>query len=319
MKVLVTAAGSPLGQSVIKALLISSLKPEIYISDNKHSAAGFHLFSELKRFVTPSVADPSYDQVITSRLVSEEIDVVFPLLGVEFAYFQENAAKFEKLGIQVVAPKNTQARNAESKFDSIETVKEAGIAHPQTILIINQSDIANFFETGKSLGVLKPVFGASSNDIYFVKSPEELLAITKLKPAGHFVLQEFMPGPEFTVGVYRATNSDSAFSFVIERELKFGLSYSGKVIRNEKIEKYAIEVVFALGLFDSNNVQLKLVDNCPILFEVNPRLSSTTSVRAHFGFNEPEMILWDRILKEKVPKPKIITGNFSRYWEEVYW
>jgi carbamoyl-phosphate synthase large subunit len=319
MKVLVTAAGSPLGQSVTKALLVSSLKPNILISDSTQAAAGRHLFSDLNCYLTPGVMDPDYDEFITSKLVSEKIDLVFPLLGVEFSYFQRNSLKFSDLGIQIVAPKSYAALRAENKFESIALVKKAGLSYPQTILVNSQDDIYRFFAEGNSKGVLKPVYGASSAEIHFVNTPSEASAITQLRSPGHFVLQEFMPGPEFTVGVHRSHNSDSAYSIAIERDLKFGLSYSGKVIFNKKIEQYAIDVVSALGLFDSNNVQLKLVNNQPVLFEINPRLSSTTSVRAHFGFNEPEMILRDRLLNESINPPKIKQGNFSRYWEEVYW
>jgi carbamoyl-phosphate synthase large subunit len=319
MKVLVTAAGSPLGQSVTKALLLSPLKPNILIADSTQAAAGLHLFSELDSFLTPEVKDPQYDEFITSKLVSEKIEVVFPLLGVEFAYFQKNYIKFKSLGIEVVAPRSHDALRAESKFESIELVKKAGLNYPRTILVNSQDDILCFFEEGNAQGVLKPVYGASSAEIHFVSTPSEASAITQLRPPCHFVLQEFMPGPEYTVGVHRSVNSDSAYSIAIERDLKFGLSYSGKVIFNDKIEQYAIDVVLALGLFDSNNVQLKLVKNQPVIFEINPRLSSTTSVRAHFGFNEPDMILRDRLLKEKIDQPTITPGNFSRYWEEVYW
>jgi carbamoyl-phosphate synthase large subunit len=319
MKVLVTAAGSPLGQSVTKALLLSPLKPNVHIADSTQAAAGLHLFSELKSCLTPGVMDPQYDDFITSKLVSEKIDVVFPLLGVEFAYFQKNSTKFKGLGIEVVAPRSHDALRAESKFESIELVKKAGLNYPQTSLISSQDDIFRFFEEGNAQGVLKPVFGASSAEIHFVNTPTEASAIIQLRPPGYFVLQEFMPGAEFTVGVHRSVNSDSAYSIAIERDLKFGLSYSGKVIFNDKIEQYAIDVVLALGLYDSNNVQLKLVNDQPVMFEINPRLSSTTSVRAHFGFNEPDMILKDRLLKEKINHPTILQGNFSRYWEEVYW
>jgi carbamoyl-phosphate synthase large subunit len=319
MKVWVTAAGSPLGQSVTKALLMSPLKPKVHISDSTQAAAGLHLFSELNSCMTPGVMDPQYDEFITSKLVSEGIEVVFPLLGVEFAYFQKNSTKFKRLGIEVVAPRSHDALRAESKFESIELVKKAGLNYPQTILISSQDDVLSFFEEGNAEGVLKPVFGASSAEIHFVNTPNEASAVTQLRPPGYFVLQEFMSGPEFTVGVHRAINSDSAYSIAIERDLKFGLSYSGKVISHDKIEQYAIDVVLALGLFDSNNVQLKLVNDQPVMFEINPRLSSTTSIRAHFGFNEPDMILRDRLLKEKINHPTIMQGSFSRYWEEVYW
>jgi carbamoyl-phosphate synthase large subunit len=54
------------------------------------------------------------------------------------------------------------------------------------------------------------------------------------------------------------------------------------------------------------------------VFEINPRFSSTTVIRAHFGFNEPEMCLRELVLGEQLRTPVTRQGFALRYWDEVY-
>ena len=76
MKVLVSAAGSPLGQSVVKALMNSKLDLDIFIIDHSEFAAGFHIFPDLKKFVAPSVASSEYDTFMTNLLVENQINLI---------------------------------------------------------------------------------------------------------------------------------------------------------------------------------------------------------------------------------------------------
>jgi carbamoyl-phosphate synthase large subunit len=55
-----------------------------------------------------------------------------------------------------------------------------------------------------------------------------------------------------------------------------------------------------------------------VVFEVNPRFSSTTSARAHYGYNEPEMSIRHLVLGEDLERPVIRPGRFFRVIEEVH-
>ena len=59
--------------------------------------------------------------------------------------------------------------------------------------------------------------------------------------------------------------------------------------RNEKIEKMLDELAIKLNLEGSINVQLRMVENTPYVFEINPRFSSTVMFRHLFGFTD---LLW---------------------------
>ena len=66
------------------------------------------------------------------------------------------------------------------------------------------------------------------------------------------------------------------------------------------------------------NIQLKNRKNEPVPFEFNPRFSGTTSIRSHFGFNEPEMYIKNFIQKKTLKKPRIKKGISFRYIEEIF-
>jgi carbamoyl-phosphate synthase large subunit len=66
------------------------------------------------------------------------------------------------------------------------------------------------------------------------------------------------------------------------------------------------------------NVQLRLTDRGPVPFEINARFSSTTSMRACFGYNEVEMALRCYVLGERIALPHPQRGIALRFWEELY-
>jgi len=49
------------------------------------------------------------------------------------------------------------------------------------------------------------------------------------------------------------------------------------------------------------------------LLEINPRISSSTSIRAAFGYNESEMCIEHYLNNKAIHQPKILRGQASRY------
>ena len=48
------------------------------------------------------------------------------------------------------------------------------------------------------------------------------------------------------------------------------------------------------------NIQCRYVDGRVIVFEINPRFSGTTSLRAMVGYNEPDCLFREHVLRERV-------------------
>ena len=59
----------------------------------------------------------------------------------------------------------------------------------------------------------------------------------------------------------------------------------------------------------SINLQLRMVEGVPMLFEINPRFSSTVEFRDEFGFKD---LIWSLEDKFRLPREKN-TKNKSKY------
>jgi carbamoyl-phosphate synthase large subunit len=65
------------------------------------------------------------------------------------------------------------------------------------------------------------------------------------------------------------------------------------------------------------NYQFRLEGTTPYLLEINPRFSSSTSLRAAFGYNEAAMALDYYAYGKKPEAPEIKTGRAWRYSEDL--
>jgi carbamoyl-phosphate synthase large subunit len=317
--ILVMAAGSPLGQSIYKALAKSKLSLKLYLADISEMAAGFYLNSNVTNIILPLVKSDKYFDELKRVVNKYNIDVIFPVISLEHDFFARHISYFNSQGIKVITPEKDLYDRCNNKYLSMAYLRSKGIKAPDSVLCEDDEQLRLFLTRNEFPVVMKPCFGASSNNVFVVEDYKRLIAIAAAFPRNYFVVQEYLPSDEeYTIGVYITRDRSFKKTFVIKRELKFGLSYKGEVIISEKISDYCLNICSMLGMYYSTNVQLRIMDGEPYAFEINPRLSSTTSVRAHFGFNEPEMIIWELFHDMSEYKCKPRTGKFMRYWEEVY-
>lgn len=319
INVLIMAAGSPLGQSIYKALLMSNLNLKIYLADISKMAAGFYLNKESNNIILPLLKDKNYFKKLKSVIHDNNIKVIFPVISVEHNFFENNIKYFNENHIEIITADKKLYNICNDKYLSMVTLRQKGINAPDTVLASNESDVEEFLQRNQFPVLLKPRFGASSVDVFKIQNRDKLFSLISNYSKEYFVLQQFLPDPEeYTIGVYISKDKSFKKSIIIKRELKFGLSYKGMVVFNEKIRDYAISLCESLGTFYSTNIQIKLIGGEPYAFEINPRLSSTTVVKAKFGFNEPEMILKELFYDLSTHKIDIRSGRFMRYWEEIY-
>jgi|WetSurMetagenome_2_1015567.scaffolds.fasta_scaffold83491_3 carbamoyl-phosphate synthase large subunit len=319
MNVLVHAVGSPLGQSILKSLKISNLNINIFAGDIFNDAAGLFMVPEPNRIIYPPLKNNDYHDYVSDLIIKNKIEIIYPVISLEFDYYDKYKEFYIKNGVRIVNMNSNVYNLINDKFKSFEYLKNNGINIPKTFF----ADGSNkFYSSIKENGfpiLLKPINGASSKDVFIIDSLSRLKSILNVFPKSYFIAQEYLNAKdEFTVGIYRSPYSNFEDTFVIKRELQFGLSYKGEVVESKLLSDYSLNICRIFGTDFSSNVQLKLKNDIPYVFEINPRLSSTTFIRAHFGFNEPEMIILDIINKGKNLSFNKRKGKFSRYWEEIF-
>jgi carbamoyl-phosphate synthase large subunit len=155
--------------------------------------------------------------------------------------------------------------------------------------------------------ILKNRFGSGSRAVFRVENAEDAEYLKK-RYQNAILHEKLEPAyPEVTVGLYR-TRDGEVSSLLMLRRLTGGFTGWAKVISDEETSKMCARIAEGLNLYGSMNVQLRLTDKGPRVFEINPRFSSTVLMRHRLGFTD---VLWSfqEAEGEPVVFPKISVGT----------
>lgn len=333
IKVLVTAmGGGGHGEQILKALLQDrSGLFSVYGGDANPDCPQFKLVE--KSFILPLASDPKYLDVVLDICKEHGINALFHGCEPELKLFSRERERIYREGIFLpINPANV----IDVCMDKAKTacfLEEVGIEMPKFVEILNVSDLDNvsFYPA-----VVKPsVGGGGSANCYIVQSLVELKALSVLldlkSGSQKFMVQEYVgtPDQEYTVGVLHDMDGNYINSIAVKRQLSgqlnIRLSVDNKTKREDLGPKLVIssgvshgyvgrfpeiteqcqDIAKQIGAKGPINIQCRFVDGKVKVFEINPRFSGTTSIRAMKGYNEPVVLLRKHLLGEDIEK------NFS--------
>lgn len=320
-RILVTGAGSGVGQAIIKALRLSNLPLKIIVADISPMNAGLYVGDE--GVIIPRVeSDGALDSLILA-IVENCIDVV--MIGSEFEleFFarHKNDIEIRTGALVFVSPLETVIM-ADNKYLTAEFLRENKKPYAQAIMPVDgEAAISQAKEWGYPICV-KSCTGTSSRNVNIVHQESQLIECFNATPDA--MLQKVFAEPssdlgaEYTCSIFKAADGEIFGPFMARRTVRGGTSWVMEVGNYPELIDPLIDIASCIDFFGSLNIQLMLGEDGPVPFEINARFSGTTAVRAHFGFNEPDMALRNFFFKQDIDKPSIRTGVVFRYHEEVF-
>jgi carbamoylphosphate synthase large subunit len=194
-----------------------------------------------------------------------------------------------------------------------------GLPFARTAPACEGSELAE--ETGFPL-VIKPIAGSASRGVKIVFSREQLsqyadrqdlIAQEYLVPRSwgkthrelteQDVIQDHLirQVDEISTQALLDLEGNLLGQFTSRNVLKYGIPLLIDPQPNAAVEATAgrmAELLAEQGLIGPCNFQCKLTERGPVFFEINPRFTGITAVRAALGFNEVEAILRRELLNE---------------------
>lgn len=315
--VLLTGAGGDQAVFIWKALKQSSLDIRIVACDINYLAVG--LYRTERGYVIPHATSKEYIPRLKEIIAAENIDIVMTGGREEMMVLAEQAPQIQQeTGAYIVVPPLEALQVAGDKWRLVSFLKSNGFSYPKSCIPAEQAVFDRFLEDVPFPYIVKDRFGAGSRGLGVAKDRVELEGF--LRQVKDPIVQEYLlpDDGEYTVGCFCDRHAQAVGTIIMKRTLGHGLTNKANVVLNEDISRYCESIAEKLGYVGPLNLQLRLTARGPVLFEINPRFSSTESARAYFNFNMPEMSIRHFVYGERVKKPAIKTGYFFRVFDDVF-
>jgi carbamoyl-phosphate synthase large subunit len=326
--VLITAiGGSGYGGQILKALRLSTKRRFLLIGADASESCS--LFGEVDHAVQlPLALEPSYLDALFRICAQFQIRAVFPGCESELKVMAAASQEFAARGILLMAAEKAFIELCLDKEQANQRLAQLGYAPPRYLKVSDREALAlvDWYPV-----VVKPSIGAGgSANCFIAQNRRELMALCDYlgleNIAGSFLIQEYVgtPEEEYTVGVLHDLDGNYINSIAVRRlmsgQLNIRSSVSnrsgmdhlgprlvissgvsqGHVGRFETVTSQCRDIANALGARGAVNIQCRLVDGVVRVFEINPRFSGTTSIRAMVGYNEPEVLLCQHLMGEVI-------------------
>jgi carbamoyl-phosphate synthase large subunit len=341
IRIMVTSVGGGgVGMEAIKALRLSRRK--YFILGTDMSDRSYGLFQADKGVVVPAANDARFVPEILKICSKEKIRAVIPGSEAELAVLSKRRGEFEKLDIYLLINSRSVIDLCLDKKKTFNYLRRKKITIPRTVAIGRKSDIS---KVDFLPAIIKPCVGTGGSRNVFVAQDEEELDFFcnyLMKYGSKPLVQEYVgsSNDEYTVGILSDREGELISAIVIRRNIVAALSNrlkipslkskgatlvvssgisQGEVVENKAVVAGCVRIAKAVNSKGPLNIQCRFVRGKVYPFEINPRISGTTHMRALAGVNEPDLLLRKYVLHERLPteiKPK--RGLVIRGLEEMF-
>jgi carbamoyl-phosphate synthase large subunit len=306
------------GEQIIKALrLATKVDVTIIGTDVTDLSTGKQLVDIF--YEVPYTGSEGFKNIFIEIIKKHNVRFVFHGSEVTLKFLSDNRDILENLN--VAHPLNSEEiiNLCMNKYNTFKTLENLGFKVPRYKKINSLEDLKDidFFPV-----VLKPNTrsgGSVHVNICFDKEDLELVAKYLLKYGIDLLAQEYIDSDdEYTIGVTSDDNGQIIGSICVRRIINNALTVKlkvqkdgkiylistgvsqGQVIKDRNILSQAEMIAKKLGSVGPLNIQCRVINHEIYPFEINPRLSGSTSLRAIAGYNEPEAMILYKVFKQRV-------------------
>jgi carbamoyl-phosphate synthase large subunit len=312
----VTGVGAVIGYGIIRSLRASRFPTMIVGMDIYPDAVGKLWCDHFEP--APLVADPLYPDFLRDVIRRYGVELVIP--GIE-----QDVAFLARAREQKTLPDMT-ARFVLNNPRLIPIADDKWLTHLQLMrhgfpTIPTRVD-GRFDELAGELGLpvlLKPRRSYASKGIQLLRTQADF-DYWKPRLGDNFMVQKLVGSDdeEYTVGTFGLGHGKCVQPIILQRKLsREGATAKASVRDIPELDQRVRRLVELFEPMGPTNFQFRRHEGEFLLLEINPRVSSSTSLRTAFGYNEAEMCLEYFLEQQQPSPPHIRSGCAVRYIEDV--
>ena len=316
LRIVVTGVGAIIGQGIVRSLRRSRRAVHILGVDRSDASPGPRMCDDFRKKPACDESEPEYLAFWRALLADEVIDLVLPGLENDVHYLDSVRDRLAQTGACIALNRHALIALTADKWHFGEALTAGGFTRIPSLLP------ADWETAVRGLGppplLLKPRRGNGSRGIVRLRDEEDL-AYWSRRTGSDFLLQRIVgtDDEEYTVGAFGLGDGRTLPPIIFRRRLSpAGSTQSVEVVRDPEIAAATRALCAHFQPIGATNLQFRKEGSQCFLLEINPRISSSTSLRAAFGYNEAAMSIDFHLLGRVPATPRIRGGRGWRYAED---
>ena len=312
--VMITGVGAIIGYGLLRSIRSSRSEVRLVGADIYNDAVGRTWCDEFEQ--APLTASEDYFEWLADMVEKHHVDLIVP--GIEQDVHRLSADRGKLVSFKCKVALNDPYL--------IDLTRDKWLMHQSLFDLDEATRIpsylgGSYLELSTRLGlpfILKPRRSYASKGIVRVEKEQDFLAVEDML-GEHLMAQPLIGSDdeEYTVGAFGDGEGGVCAHISMQRYLAKDGSTAKAWIRNKPdLNETVLRLCSYFKPLGPTNLQFRLDNGCWKLLEINPRVSSTSSMRTAFGYNEASMII-NYYLGGKLPvQPEIKEGYATRYIED---
>jgi carbamoyl-phosphate synthase large subunit len=313
--ILVSGASGIVGYGILRSLRQSKQQLRL-VGTTIFSDSAAPAFSDVVELAVPTEQE-GYLEWLEAVIRRHEVDLVVPSIEVDVYKWNESRAVIAEAGALAVLNSPRLIDLCRDKWLMYEELTRVA-----TDLAIPSRLDGTFEELSREYSLpflLKPRRGFASRGI--VKVEDEATFRRHREQLGPVLMAQPIvgaPDEEYTVSGFFDEDSGLCCHFSLRRTLSpEGFTQHADVLDLDGAAEVLGRLGSAFQAVGPTNFQFRVHDGDLKLLEVNPRISSATSIRTAFGYNESLMCVDFYLDRRRPSQPPTLRGSAVRYVEEA--
>ena len=315
--ILVSGASGIVGYGILRSLRASGLQLRLIGASMYDDSVAPAFCDDFE--LAPPTGDTAYIDWLSDTIRKHRVDLVVPGIEIDMYKWTEHVREIEAAGAVALLNRATLVRLCGDKWAAYEDLSGAGFS------CAIESSLSNDFDALKErFGLpflLKPRRGFGSKGLVRVGDIDTFAR--HQREVGPVLMAQPLVGlddEEYTTSAFCDGQGGFYASMALKRRLsRDGFTEKATVVPADEFAETISGLCDRLRPLGPTNFQFRKCADGLKLLEINPRISSSTSIRTAFGYNESAMAV-EYFLEGRTPvQPTIRPGRAVRYTTEYVW